>query len=360
MAAPQPSDLYAEFAKNNELWWALVPEIIQIQHEWIKSQLPQVSAQIPEELRPFLDSSVYLISKSNFAARYGEGFFAALTFRSIVERVCLLWSASNQVKLTASNLLNDLEGTDQKARRAATESMVSEAQRFDDDMHTLYMDILSRYFSHVSHFDLVQKQHTANTLTGNPKEERIRVLPVVLLFDVAERLCIWMDHMITEAGATAPARLGGKAESQYDLNLYIRLAMQAFCERHSPSQAIELGMLITGNADIEGQVGLTKIYRGGMELFRYGDPTKVPETSKLKEFAMFAVGNAVDWSRVKIYLRKRAPKGERYEIAWPKDWEVCYSLLAMTAATTMRHKGITLPMFDYITEFHRALKMQTP
>lgn len=354
MSVQRPNDLYAELNQNNELWWAILPEIIGIQHDWIKKHWPPVVERLPLELRPFLNSCLYLIDRSNFGVRYGDGFFVALTFRAIVERVSLLWTASDQIELTGTDLLNDLESSDLKARRTATESMVSEAQRFDDDMNVFYMDILSRYFAHVSHFDLVQKQIVPPGITGDPMDERLRLLPIILLFDVGERLCVWLEHMIAEIGGKVPARLGGK-DGLYDLNRYVRLAMHAFCERHRPGKAIELRTLYTGLKDIEGKVGITKIYRGGMELFRYGDPAKAPATPELKEFAMWAVGREVNWDKVRIYRRKRAPKGERYEVVWPKDWEVCFLLLANTATMMMR-QDLPVPMFDYITEFRKVLK----
>jgi hypothetical protein len=35
MTAPHPSDLIGDLAKNNELGWALLPELTQIDREWI-------------------------------------------------------------------------------------------------------------------------------------------------------------------------------------------------------------------------------------------------------------------------------------------------------------------------------------
>ena len=177
----------------------------------------------------------------------------------------------------------------------------------------------------------------------------------MLLFDVGERACVWLDHMIAEAGGNAPPRLGGKLEGKYDINLYVRLAMHAFCERHSRSQAKELRTLFNAIKGIEGKVGLTRIYPGDMELFRYGDPAKAPPAHELKEFALWAVGKEVDWNKVRIYLREKAPKGERYEAVWPKEWEVCYPLLGMTARS-LKVQEKSIPMFDYITEFRKLLK----
>jgi hypothetical protein len=131
----------------------------------------------------------------------------------------------------------------------------------------------------------------------------------------------------------------------------MRLAAYVMCERHTVSRGVNLGVLFNNIAEIEGQVGLTDLYRGGMEVFRYGDPTRKPTHAEMAGFALFAVGR-VDPETVRVKLLKETPKGEQYLFSWPKTYEIDDSVLCMVAAD---HRP-PLSFFDYVSEFIKVVE----
>ena len=274
-------DLFEELRSDNERWWCLLPENLLLQQEWMRTKLGNALTHLSDELKPFLTSAMYLYSRSIQSVQHGDGFYAALTLRSLVERVCLLWTDSPSNSLNPLDVLTDLEGADQKKRRQATQNMVDAAASADSDLRFVFHDLLSRYFTHVSHFDLVQKQYGPELPTD--LEFRLRYVPFLLLHDVGERLGRWFDDLSLRHSLGFPRRTQGKSGHEYSIEAYTRLAALALCEKHSQSTAFELGVLFANTAEVKGQVGLTRLYRGGMEVYRYGGPEDAPTNADMCE-----------------------------------------------------------------------------
>jgi hypothetical protein len=202
--------------------------------------------------------------------------------------------------------------------------------------------MLSRYYSHLSHLDGISFDQI-------PKRKFIhgtQILPMLLLFDVGNCLVNVMEHLLFENKIASEAFTGGRTGHEFKAAEYVRASTYVMCEKHSRKKPVPLSLLLKNIAGINGDIGLTGIYRGGMEIFRYGDAASRPELEKIKECAIFAIGNA-DSKRIVVDLKDIKPKGERYELRWPKDWEVTYSAIAMVS----RHATEQFELFDYITDF---------
>ena len=87
-----------------------------------------------------------------------------------------------------------------------------------------------------------------------------------------------------------------------------------------------------------------------MELFWYGDTaqTEPNAVKQLKGYSIFAIGNQTDQDLVKIYERIREQKWIRYELSWPQEWEITYSLIAQMAAMATKQCQ-PMPVHDYVT-----------
>ncbi len=346
-------DLFKELRSDDERWWCLLPQNLVLQHDWLLKSHSVAKGLTSDELRPFLAAAVYLYSRSMQSVRHGDGFYAALTLRSLVERVCLLWTDSPSIPLKPADILADLECSDVKKRRHATQEMVAAAASEDSDVEFVYHDLLSRYFSHVSHFDLVQRQYSQELSPSDP-EFRLRYVPFLLLHDVGERLGRWFDGFSTRHSLGLPRRTQGKAGFEYSIETFTRLAAMAFCEKHSPSTPFELRVLFTNLAEVKGKVGLTRLYRGGMEVYRYGLPEDAPNNADMAGFALFAIGKH-NPKTVRVKRTDVGAKGERYEFSWPKTVEVCTFPLSMGARNIELGHGQPPPFIDYVTEFRRVL-----
>ena len=143
---------------------------------------------------------------------------------------------------------------------------------------------------------------------------------------------------------------------EFATHRFMRVASYVMCEKHSVKNAVTFGVLYNGVAGIPGQVGITDIYRGGMDLYRYRadgeEPAQVPNHGQIAEFALFAVGYR-DKDAVKVKLERKAPKGEKFRVSWDKTFEIDGSCLAQHASQTISD---SYPFFDYVSAFVKAIK----
>ena len=122
------------------------------------------------------------------------------------------------------------------------------------------------------------------------------------------------------------------------------------CEKHSRKKAVKLGMLFNSVDGIDGEVGITDVYRGGMEIFRYGLDTKMPDHAKIAEFAIFVIGKKADQDLVKVKLLDAQANQQHYQVGWPKEWELTFASVGMLARSPNE-----VPLFDYVSEFLKLL-----
>jgi len=175
------------------------------------------------------------------------------------------------------------------------------------------------------------------------------VLPLLLIFDVGLCLVNVIREILKSQNIT-PENLTAGRNNQYTAKAYLRIAAYVMCEKHSKNKGIPLRTLYNNIKDIKGKVGITNIYRGGMEIFRYGKPDEKPNISEIAGFSLFAVGktNAED---IHVKLIKEAEKGEQYLFSWPKWLEIdATAITAITAIAAQNNDGL-FPLFDYVAEF---------
>lgn len=133
---------------------------------------------------------------------------------------------------------------------------------------------------------------------------------------------------------------------------YVRTASYFMCEKHSKSQGIPLRTLFNNIRNVPGQVGITNIYRGGMEVFRYGSPDEKPSISDIAGFSLFAVGKAKP-EDIRVKVIKEAEKGEQYQVSWPKWFEIDATSISAIAT---QNNDKSIPLFDYVSDFIKAVE----
>jgi hypothetical protein len=204
--------------------------------------------------------------------------------------------------------------------------------------------MLSRYYNHLSHLDGIavnpQAKYSEKYFRG------AKILPLLLLFDVGNCLVRIIEHLLKENGLSVRPFVGGRTGHEYSAQKYIRIATSIMCEKHTRNNAVELGLLIKNIPGFHGDIGITDIYRGGMEVFRYGDSHIKPPIQKILEVAVFAVGNR-DHRRICVEQKDSTSNGERYELRWPKEWDITGTSVGFVA----RQSKQEFPLFDYVSSF---------
>jgi hypothetical protein len=341
--AETPRTYFQELSKS-ELWFGLLPEMLNIEERWLVTHGSVLYGALSDDRQPYLAASISLWEQALWASSNGSAHFAAHVLRSILERVAFLWATSAAVGMSPNTIICAYESDDRKLRRQTTDAVIEVACRNDAELGILYNKMLSRYYSHLSHLDGVSIDK--NCKYSKKFARGAQLLPLLLLFDVGNCLIRVIEHLLREQELQTKPFTGGRSGHEFSAEEYIRAATHVMCEKHSRKNAVSLALLINGIQGIQGQVGLTDIYRGGMEVYRYGDPSHKPEAKKIAELAIFAVGRG-DERRIVAERKEDTSKGERYEVRWPKEWDVTYAAIGMVA----RHPIKKFQLFDYVTEF---------
>jgi hypothetical protein len=317
---------YKELEKS-EAWYNMIPELLQIQQDWIIRN--GLIMSLPNNIYPYFVNGVTLWQRGINMAGNNGGYLAAYMFRPIIERIALVWAATNEVGYDIPSIVRTYQSDNRKLRARTTETILEEAQKRDNTINTLY-GLLSRYFIHLSYWDsLVLDDKSSQTQTYL---KRIEVLPSMLLYDIGNCFQNVISQHLSEKGKSIPEMTGGRNDQYRPLD-YIRISQYLFSEKHRKKKGVQLRALFN-ETDIEGQVGITEIWRGGMEMFRYGDPKKKPEMSSLNEFAILALGKGYKESEVRIHHRKDGSKGEKYEFTWQNPTKSARLLLVLLHGIT--------------------------
>jgi len=337
--------------EKSDHWEGYLPQMIGAEFEWAIRQSKKV--KLPPNMVPYFETVRNLWHSAMVVAGNGDQNFAVYGLRAILERVALLWTLNPDVGLDPNTCIKQLEGNNRKVRVSAVSKMLDSAKEMDVELESLY-DILSRYYGHISHLDRVPIS------LGSPKNRllalRARTIPLFLLFDVGHRVTnlIWG---LLELQRIEPSRIVCGRNKKINPEKFMRIAAYIMCERHSQNRGVNLGILYNEVKDIVGQVGITNIYRGGMDLYRYGSADDLkPSHEALADFSIFVIG-PVEKEAIKVKRLRSAPKGEAYRVSWPKAFEIDGSALALRASV----EADAPPFFDYVSEFVKLLlKESTP
>jgi hypothetical protein len=339
---------FQEMSKS-KLWFCLLPELLNIERAWLDKNSTLLHSSLEEKQQPFLFTAITLWNQALTATSEGQGYFAAHTLRSILERVAFLWATSKEIGFNPEEIISAYEGNDRKVRRQTTDKVIDAACSKDSDISILYNEMLSRYFSHLSHLDVITISETKKN--KDKLKAGTQILPMLLLFDVGNCLIKVIEHLLYENSVSVKPFTGGQTGHEFKAVDYIRIASYVMCEKHSRKNAIPLSLLLKSIPGFKGEFGITDIYRGGMDLKRFGLPSDAPNPDTLKGLSKFAIGNA-DEKRIVVDLKKQHKGGEEYEVRWPKEWDISSTPIALIA----RNPKQEYAMFDYITEFVRLFK----
>lgn len=343
------NSVFFQKISKSELWFGLLPELLNIEHAWLDKNSALLHSSLEEKQQPFLFTAITLWNQALTATSEGKAYFAAHTLRSILERVAFLWATSKEIGLNPEEIISAYEGNDRKVRRQITDKVIDAACSKDSDINILYNEMLSRYFSHLSHLDVITISETKRN--KDKLKTGAQLLPMLLLFDVGNCLIKVIEHLLDENRVSVKPFTGGRTGHEFKAVDYIRVASYVMCEKHSRKKAISLSLLLKNISGFKGEFGITDIYRGGMDLKRFGLPSDAPSPDTLKSFSKFAIGNANE-KRIVVDLKKQEENGEEYEIRWPKEWDISSSTIALMARNPKQEYAI----FDYVTEFVRLFK----
>ena len=338
--------LYQDLSKN-DAWPSYLGQMIDGEYSWVTKNVSRLN--LPADLEPYLQSAIRLWETAAIVGGNRCQHFAAFSLRAILERVALLWVAHPNVKLDASDLVGRFESDNDKTRKAATDEIFTAANTQDPELQVIY-SILSRYFGHISHLDRVpiSFEDEKDKLLAS----RSITIPLFLLFDTGHCLLELVSALLKSQGEALAPVVTGRSQ-RVNPYKFMRLAAHVMCEKHSIGTPVKFGMLYNNIQGIKGQVGITNIYRGGMDVYRYRkDPNdEKPTHDDLAGFAVFAVGYR-DKNDIKVKLIEEKQKGERWRIGWGKTFEIDGSCLAMKASDNTG----ALPFFDYVSSFIKAIK----
>lgn len=331
---------------ESDHWPSYLGQMIDAEYIWVRVQ--QQVLHLPAYIQPYFNTVLNLWETAAVVAGNGAQHFAAYSLRAILERVALLWAIHPGVDLDPQTLVANFESDNHKTRTIASNAVFDAAGNKDKVLLELY-GILSRYFGHISHLDRVPISF------DDPKDKllatRAQTIPLLLLFDVGHCVTNLVGELLTVQGVTPPPIVSGRSK-KVNPHKFIRLAAYVMCERHTIKQGMNFGMLYKGIKNIVGDIGITDIYRGGMDVYRYGSASDVKPTHEaLAEFAIFAIGYT-EIDKIKVKLEKEAPKGEKYRISWPKTYEIDGSTLALKASDNTE----AYPFFDYMSAFIKVIE----
>lgn len=338
--------LYQDLSKN-DAWPSYLGQMIYGEFSWVVNNISRLN--LSPELEPYLQSSIRLWETAAIVGGNRCQHFAAFSLRAILERVALLWAAHPNVNLDASELIGKFESDNDKTRKAATDEIFAAANAQDSELQIMY-SILSRYFGHISHLDRVP-------ISFEDKKDKLLAsrsitIPLFLLFDTGHCMLKLVAALLDSQGEVLSPVVTGRSQKVNPYK-FMRLAAHVMCEKHSVGKPVQFGMLYNNIQGIKGQVGITNIYRGGMDVYRYRiepDDEKPPHEA-LANFAIFAVGYR-DKDDIKVKLIEEKEKGERWRIGWDKTFEIDGTCLALKASDNTD----PLPFFDYVSEFIKAIK----
>jgi len=334
---------------NKSYWYGLLPEAIRIQGVWIDEHFPLVI--IPTEIKPYIQNMVSVYKTALLVAGNDRAYFALYSLRAVLERVAMGWTLHSTSPVSINDILKQLRSSNIATRTRATQNFMSFAEDNDVEFKILY-DMVSQYFAHASKMDGVALGNTSDK--DKMLQMRAKSLPLLLLFDVGQRIAVLIESLLKDQGTKYKSAVGGRVSEGFSFNLdkYVRICTYVTCEKHSLKKGVQMATLFSGIREIEGKVGINTIYRGGMKLIRFGDPANRPDPKDIAPFAWYAIGKEHD-DKVKVKCEEEAKQGEIYRLSWPKSLELESSGLAIIAAHS---QGQEFPFFDYVDEFLKVIE----
>jgi len=338
--------LYAKI-KPSTYWYGLIPELICIQGIWIKEHFKKI--RLPDELVPYISNAINQHHTALIIAGNNREYFALYSLRSILERVAMGWSAHSSATIEPQDIVDRLASENADKRKRATQDFMDFAHSKDSILSRLY-DMVSQYFAHASKMDGIALKYQSEKDMLLLK--RIRVLPLLLLLDVGSRLVTLIQALLDDQEIVYDLPVGGRVpEFSFNIDWYVRLCTYVMCEKHSPKRGIDIRILYKNIKGIQGEIGINTIYRGGMEVVRFGDSSEMPDPGEIASFAWYAIGRNHD-DKVKVKCVNKSSNGELYLLNWPKHLELEGAGLAMIAASNNGN----LDFFDYITTFLKVIE----
>ncbi|WP_143751801.1 hypothetical protein [Maribacter sp. 4U21] len=346
--------LFAFFNKEpyKSKWFGLLPEVINIQGEWIDKH--QTLIKCSDDVRPFLTNMVNLYKTALVIAGNNRAYFSLYSLRAILERVSLIWTLHSTSPHGIEDLITELSSNNLNTRKGATQKFTEFANSMDSEFELFY-DMISQYFAHASKLDgiIIENNSDKDKLLNM----RAKALPLIFLFEAGHRIKVLFESLLTEQAIPFSPPVGGNVKEgfKFDLIKFVRLCSYVTCEKHTPKKGVPISTLFKNIKEIKGTIGINSVYRGGMELVRFGKPEEIPEPKEIADFGWYGIGRNHD-DKINVKCIKKDTKGEVYRLSWPKSIELDSSGIAFVAAQA---NGETIDFFDYMKEFIKIIELNS-
>lgn len=340
-------------ARLNELertdkWYGVIIDAYSHDYHWLVAHHSTFVSELQRKWRwlmPYALNARRLFHFIDSNLWTGDGLPASLVLRNLLERVALINFGRRSSTDDFQKALCDLQGDDRGARVRLTECLI---KRLDQDFAgaEVLFNVLSRYFSHVSYAETLSSSPATSLFFADDyyKPTGIEATYTVFFmvaFDVLDIYC-----QLIESTASVPERIYSMRQGTTSARDMIYVCRELFGGRVTKSRPLHVRVLLRGAAGIPGELGIDAVYRGRMDIHRFGDKPP-PPLSKIKEAAVFAIGSEVDISKeVKAFFHRDLPNGEKYQLKWKEGLDYTRVLVMLVSASVLmvgRHE-----YFDYI------------
>ena len=107
---------YQKIDKWNE-WFALLPEIMDIQFKWINEQKDWLA--LSDDIQPYFDFAFKLWKDTVIVAWNNYTYFSVNSLRAVLERIALVYSSSTNSWIDIKQTLFDFESNNKRQRVSA-------------------------------------------------------------------------------------------------------------------------------------------------------------------------------------------------------------------------------------------------
>jgi hypothetical protein len=360
-----------------EEWWALLPHNLVITSDWININLQLLNKHISPELSPYLNYVAVLYNRTIEISSHGISWEAVIVARTILERIAYIEVIATNQELSRTttkrkwcffkqkttktyspdDILAAISSSDKKLRTQLSRLILERCEDIFPDLVRLYNHEFSQYFTHVSNFDQVISRAELSSTLRETYKNRLQFMPLLLLMETGEVICKGMELLFDHYGINPTGRrTQGKPGHEYSILAYNRLCFRVMMDQHNKQLPLGVRALLNNIGEFGNRrIGLTDIYRGGMQVVIYGDVSHPPSDERILGLSVMGIGPNQRPLRLKVI--DQGNDWIKYEIQWRKHIEVTQTAVSFVAMN-LQNENLEMPeyMNSLISFLERKLK----
>lgn len=360
-----------------EEWWALLPHNLVITSDWININLQLLNKHISPELSPYLNYVAVLYNRTIEISSHEISWEAVIVARTILERIAYIEVIATNQELSRTttkrkwcffkqkttktyspdDILAAISSSDKKLRTQLSRLILERCEDIFPDLVRLYNHEFSQYFTHVSNFDQVISRAELSSTLRETYKNRLQFMPLLLLMETGEVICKGMELLFDHYGINPTGRrTQGKPGHEYSILAYNRLCFRVMMDQHNKQLPLGVRALLNNIGEFGNRrIGLTDIYRGGMQVVIYGDVSHPPSDERILGLSVMGIGPNQRPLRLKVI--DQGNDWIKYEIQWRKHIEVTQTAVSFVAMN-LQNENLEMPeyMNSLISFLERKLK----